>query len=143
MKKNTFWFSLIEVIVGVLLLSIAVLSVVSSLGFLNQRDEILDVWVKNMYFNDYVFQISTHLEIPEWNIWQKYYLSQDMSNSFVIDENPNNSTNDMWFFVESDPWIHSHEIEKISENIVEFQTFSLYKITSRINENVKISFLTK
>jgi hypothetical protein len=96
-----------------------------------------------MYFNDYVFQVISHLEIPDGNIWQKYYLSQDMSNTFMIDENPNNSTNDMWFFVESDPWKHSHEIEKISENIVEFQTFSIYKITSRINENVKISFLTK
>jgi hypothetical protein len=101
------------------------------------------VGVKNMYFNDYVFQISTELQIPEWNIWQKYYLSQDMSNTFVIDENPNNSTSDMWFFVESDPWKHSHEIEKISENTVNFQTYSIYKITTRVNENVKISFLTK
>jgi hypothetical protein len=42
--------------------------VVSSLGFLNQRDEILDVGVKNMYFNDYVFQVISHLEIPDGNI---------------------------------------------------------------------------
>lgn len=139
---NKSWFSLVEVIVWVFILSICAIWIVGWYNFLMDRDKQIDSILTNIYFNKYIYDIASISAIPELNIWNKFYLTINW-NSYSISLDPVSNKNNVWFFYSTEESPYSHEIKLIWINTIKWVTYDTYKIKTIYNQNEKISYLTK
>lgn len=139
---SKFWFSLTEVVVWVFILSICWVWIVGSYTFLLDRNDQIDNILTNTYFNKYVYDVLNIIDIPDVNIWNKFYLVAN-GNSFSVSLDPSFNKNNVWFFYPDEIWNYSNEIELISINNLKWINFNTYKIKTIYNQNEKISYIIK
>lgn len=143
MKKNISAFSLTEVIVGIILLTIAGVSIYSSYQFLHKKDEIVEKSLFSIYFHKYIFNIANTINFPEAPVGTLFYFSQEGINSISIHNNPSGNTGDVWFLssLEKAPTKHSIEVFSIDE--IQKISYTTYKIITEYYDYEKVSYLTK
>lgn len=143
MKHSSSWFSLTEIIVGVILLMIAGISIYSTYEFLHKKDEIVEKSLFSIYFHKYIFNIANTIVFPEAQTGTLFYLSQEGINSISLNNNPSGNTGDVWFLssLEKAPTKHSIEVFSIDE--IAWVSYVTYKIITEYYDYEKTSYLTK
>lgn len=143
MKKDKFWFSITEVIIGVILLMITWVSIYSSYFFLKNRDDIVQKSILSSYFNKYIFNIVDTIDLPKLQTWSLFYLKSNWINSISISNNPIDNIQDAWFFSSLEKLPTKQSIEILSIDEIEWITYTTYKIVTSYYDYEKTSYLTK
>ncbi len=143
MKKNISAFSLTEVIIGIILLTIAGVSIYSSFQFLHKKDEILEKSLLSIYFHKYIFHIANTIEFPEAQVGTSFYLTNNATNSIFINNDPSGNTGDVGFLSSLEKAPTKHRIEVFSIDEIEQISYTTYKIITEYYDYEKISYLTK
>lgn len=143
MKKNISAFSLTEVIVGIILLTIAGVSIYSSYQFLHKKDEIVEKSLFSIYFHKYIFNIANTINFPEAPVGTLFYFSQEGINSISIHNNPSRNTEDVGFLSSLEKAPTKHRIEVFSIDEIAGVAYVTYKIITEYYDYEKTSYLTK
>lgn len=143
MIKNKKWFSLVEIIIGTVILAIASVWIVWIYTMLMDRDQDLDDSISVMYFNQYIFDLLNWIKIPELAINNNFYIKSNSDTNFEISQDPINNTDKINFCYDWDYCNIKHEIKLISIDEIEWIKYYTYKIYTNFNNHEKISYLTK
>lgn len=143
MKHSSSWFSLTEIIVGVILLMIAGISIYSTYEFLHKKDEIVEKSILNIYFHKYIFSIANIISFPEAQVGTSFYLTNNATNSIFINNDPSGNTGDVGFLSSLEKAPTKHRIEVFSIDEIEEISYTTYKIITEYYDYEKVSYLTK
>lgn len=141
MHSNPTWFTLIELIIGSMILALAALGIFLTASMIDTRDMMMSKELHHTYFHDYVFSVAQHLDFHEVPLWNTWYLSLE-GNSFSLTTDPSANTSLLGFT--RDFWVPvTHTLSVYDTTSFGDLTYTTYLITTTYDGETKVSYLTK